>query len=165
MTTFWLQAAQILAYVGMVVGFIGTMMPVIPGPILIWLSALLWAWADQFERLGWPALAFMGLLALAGEGADLLFAGLGARRGGASWGGMIVASLLALLGFAFFNIPGALAGSVGGLLVWEARRHDGDWRKAWRAGKGMFIGYVLSALAQIAMAVLMLAFFVWQVWR
>ena len=155
---------QAIAYVGMGVGFIGTMAPVILGPLLIWLGALLWAWADGFQHIGWPGLALMAMLMLIGEGGDLLFATLGARRGGASWQGMVVASLLSMLGLIFFSFPGALVGGIGGLLVWEARRNDGDWAQAWRAGQGLIIGYVLSALVQVMVAVLMIAFFVWQVW-
>lgn len=157
-------ALQMIAYVGMAVGLIGTLAPVIPGPVVIWLSVLLWSWADGFGHLGWPTLALLALLALIGEGSDLLFATAGARRGGASWQGLVISSLMALLGFMFFSFPGALVGGMGGLLVWEARRHDGDWQQVWRAGKGMIMGYVVSALVQVLVALVMIAVFVWQVW-
>ena len=48
------EIAKVAAYFGLMLGLIGTVAPIIPGPALVWLSALLWAWADGFERVGWP---------------------------------------------------------------------------------------------------------------
>ena len=56
------SSVQVLAYIGMAIGLVGTVLPLIPGTILIWLSALLWAWADGFERVGWPTLLVLALL-------------------------------------------------------------------------------------------------------
>ena len=39
------------------------MAPVVPGPWLVWASALLWAWADGFRHVGWPTLLLMAALA------------------------------------------------------------------------------------------------------
>jgi uncharacterized protein YqgC (DUF456 family) len=46
------ELLQFLAYVGFGLGVIGVVLPIIPGPALIWLSALLWAWADGFQAVG-----------------------------------------------------------------------------------------------------------------
>ena len=68
---------------------VGTILPLIPGTILIWLSILLWAWADGFQQVGWPTLIVLGLMVIVAELADLALASLGARQGGASWRGLI----------------------------------------------------------------------------
>ncbi len=153
---------QILAYVGLFIGLIGSVAPVIPGPFLIWLSALLWAWADGFNRIGWPTLLALAFLALLAAGSDLLFTAAGARRGGAAWSSLAVAAVAAVVGFLFFNLPGALLGAAGGLLIWEARRQQGDWGQAWAAGKGVLLGYVASAILQVLIAGLMILIFLWQ---
>ena len=153
---------QLIAYIGMTIGLVGTVVPILPGPILIWLSALVWAWADGFERVGWPTLVVMGLLALAAMTSNLLLSVMGARQGGASWRGLIVASLGAIAGFLIFNFIGGLVGAVLGLWGWEAYKRGGDWRNSWRASRGIILGYLLSAVLQFTLAVLMLALFAWQ---
>ncbi len=47
----------------LLVGLAGSVIPVLPGPLFIWLGALLWAWGDGFG-VGWPTLVVLGLLAL-----------------------------------------------------------------------------------------------------
>ena len=32
-------------------GLAGSILPVLPGPFLIWLGAFLWAWGNDFERV------------------------------------------------------------------------------------------------------------------
>ena len=104
----------------------------------------------------------MGLLALAAMTSNLLLSALGARQGGASWRGLIVASLGAIAGFLVFNFIGGLVGAVLGLWGWEAYKRGGDWRSSWRASRGIILGYLLSAVLQFTLAVLMLALFAWQ---
>ncbi len=55
----------------LLVGLAGSVIPVLPGPLFIWLGALLWAWGDGFERVGWPTLVVLGLLALLSWATDL----------------------------------------------------------------------------------------------
>ena len=123
---------QILAYVGIALGMIGTVAPIIPGTILIWFSVLLWAWADGFDAIGWPTLVFLAMLAIAAEIGDLLFASWGAKKGGASWKSLFVAGVCAIAGLLVFNLIGAIIGAVLGMLAWEAYRRNWQWREAWR---------------------------------
>ena len=41
----------VLAYGLIVFGLVGAVVPVLPGPMLIWLGAFIFAWADGFARL------------------------------------------------------------------------------------------------------------------
>ena len=153
---------QILAYAGLFIGLIGSVAPVIPGPFLIWLSALLWAWADDFSRIGWPtllALAFWPCWPRAATCSSLQPAPGGAARPGAAWPwppwppwSDSSSSIC----------PARCSARPGGLLIWEARRQQGDWGQAWAAGKGVLLGYVASAILQVLIAGLMILIFLWQ---
>ncbi len=153
---------KILAYVGLALGVVGVILPVIPGPILIWFSALLWAWADGFQAVGWPTLIILGLLALLAEISDVALAAMGARKGGAGWLSMVVAGAAAVVGFLIFNLIGALIGAFLGLLAWETYRHRGEIRQAWHASKGFILGYLLAMVVKMAFAIAMVAIFLWQ---
>ncbi len=153
---------QLLAYIGLVLGIIGTVAPIIPGPLLIWISALLWAWADGFQAVGWPTLIALALITLLAELSDVALATMGAKKGGASWMSMIVAGVAAIIGFIFFNIIGAILGAFLGLFAWEAYRQGWQWRKAWQASGSFIIGYLIAMVVKIAFVILMIVLFVWQ---
>lgn len=152
----------VLALLVMLVGVAGTVLPAIPGPILILLAAGVYAVLDGFGAVGWPTLIAMGVLALVGAGADLVTSSLGAKVGGAS-GWSVVAGLAGgLIGLLLFSLPGSIIGAVLAVLLAEIVRQR-DWRKALRSGTGWLIGWVLSTVVKLALALTMVAIFVWQV--
>ncbi len=153
---------QLIAYIGLIAGLVGTVFPIIPGPLLIWLSALLWAWADGFQAVGWPTLLILALLVIIAELSDVALATMGAKKGGAAWSSMIVAGILAIIGFVVFNLIGAILGAFLGLFAWEAYRQKWQWRKAWRASGSFITGYVIALIVKIIFALLMVALFIWQ---
>ncbi len=156
------QFIQILAYFGLALGVIGTVAPIIPGPVLILVSASIWAWADGFQAVGWPTLVFLALLTIAAELSDVALAAMGAKKGGASWTSMFVAGVVAILGFIFFNFLGAIIGAFWGLFAWEAYRQRWQWGKAWRASSRFIIGYVIAIAVKMVFAGLMVTIFIWQ---
>jgi uncharacterized protein YqgC (DUF456 family) len=153
---------QIIAYLGIALGMIGTVAPIIPGAILIWFSVLLWAWADGFHAIGWAALLVLAILAIVAEIGDLLFASWGAKKGGASWRSLFIAGVAAIAGFLIFNLLGAILGAVLGMLAWEAYRRGWKWREAWRASRGLILGYVIAMIFKFTVGALMVVVFVWQ---
>ncbi len=153
---------QFLAYVGMIIGVIGAVAPVIPGPALVWGGVLLWAWADGFRAVGWPTLLLLAVIAILAELSDVALAAMGARKGGASWQSMAAAGVASIFGFLIFNFVGALIGAFLGLMAWETRRHGGEWRRAWRASRSFIIGYVAAIAVKLLFVALMLAIFIWQ---
>lgn len=154
----WLQW---VAYATMAVGLLGAVLPVLPGSILIWLGALLWAWIDRFQRVGWPTLTIMGLLMLAASASEIWMSALGARKGGASWQALAAGAALGIVGFIFLSLPGAIVGVLVGILGVEGWRRHG-LKPALRSGGAMLLGYVLSASVEITLSLIMVAIFAWQ---
>ena len=101
----------------------GTLVPVLPGLVLLPLGALLWCWAVGFG-VGWPVLGLACLLLVLGWGADLLGVVLGAARLQASrWAYVgaaigLVAGLLGLL--PALPLGGPLLGALLGPLLGSA---------------------------------------------
>jgi len=156
----WL-VMQWLAYVVMGIGILGAILPVLPGPILIWLGALLWAWADHFDRIGWPTLTVLALLTIVSGGSEIWMSALGARKGGASWQGLLAGIALGITGFIFFSLPGGIIGVALGILGVETWR-AGGLKPALKSSGGFLLGYLLSASVQVSLSLFMVAIFAWQ---
>lgn len=152
----------VLALLVMVVGLIGTVLPVIPGTVLIFLSALGYALVEGFQTVGWPTLAVLGVLALVATTADLWASSIGAKVGGASGWSVLGGMIGGLIGFLVLSLVGAIIGAILGVLLTEIVRL-GDWRKALKAGGGWAIGWALATVVQVGIALTMVAIFVWQV--
>jgi uncharacterized protein YqgC (DUF456 family) len=152
---------KLVAWIVVVLGLVGIFVPVLPGTVLVFAGALLWAWADGFQHLGWPAIAALALLTAVAEGAKYLTQVAGARTAGATWKGMLASAIGAIVGLLVFSIPGALIGAVGALLIVDYRQHGGDWRKAGKLTAGVLLGYLASYAVQFAIALVMVAILVY----
>ncbi|MGD8791176.1 MAG: DUF456 domain-containing protein [Anaerolineae bacterium] len=156
--------ALTLSLVLMLVGLLGTVLPVLPGTILIFAGALLYAFLEGFQIVGWPTLALLGVLTGLATTAELWAASVGAKVGGASGWSVLAGLAGGLVGLLFFSLPGAIAGAVMGVLISEMVR-VGDWQKALKAGGGWAVGWLISAVVQVAVGLAMVAIFIWQVWQ
>lgn len=177
-------AAFSVAFFLMLAGLVGIILPVVPGLVLIWLGALIFAIAEGFTRIGPWSFLLLTLVAIIGITADIWMAQLGARLGGASFrsqlvglaGGFLGALLLPALGGltetllgpaaggllgTLFAAIGAAIGSVVGVLAAEYHRLR-EWRGASRAGCGWLLGWLASTVFQLAAGGLMIALFLWQ---
>ena len=152
----------VLTSLVMLVGLIGTVLPVIPGTILIFLAALVYAIVEGFQTVGWPTLLVLGVLTFVATTADVWASSIGAKLGGASGWSVVVGLLGGLVGFVAFSLPGAIIGAVLGVLLVELIRL-GDLRQALKAGSGWAIGWALSTVLQLGLGLVMVAIFVWQI--
>jgi uncharacterized protein YqgC (DUF456 family) len=152
----------VVTAIAMLIGVIGTVLPIIPGTILIFVTALVYALIEGFQTIGWPTLVVLGLLTALATSADIWASSIGAKMGGASGWSVVIGLIAALVGFVVLNLLGAVLGAVLGVLLTELVR-VGDWRQALKAGSGWAIGWVLSTVFQLVTALIMVAIFVWQV--
>jgi len=112
-----------LAVVLVVIGLFGTVLPAIPGVVLIFAGLALAAWADGFAHVGPAALVIIGVMAALSFVVDFLASLLGAKRLGASplaLGGATVGGIAGL----FLGLPGLILGPFVGAALGEyiARR-------------------------------------------
>jgi uncharacterized protein YqgC (DUF456 family) len=145
--------------VGLVgVGVVGTVLPGLPGAVLVFAGLALAAWIDGFARVGLPTLAGLAALTAASYLLDLVATAAGARRFGTSWWG-VLGAVLGTLGGLVFGLPGLLIGPFVGAFLAEllARR---DVRQAGRAGLGAWLGLLLGTAGRLALVLAMIGVFV-----
>ncbi len=181
----------VLSYLLIFLGIVGALVPVLPGPLLIWLGALVWAWADGFVRIGWPTLLVLAVLTVIAWGADLGLTFLGSKKSGAGWRSIGVSMLGGLIGAILLSsVPivgtfiGAAIGSISALWFMEYRRaqvtpRDGsvpiaatnpsspsnvqeNKAKATRAVKGYVGGFLMAMAVEFIISLMMLSIFAWQ---
>ena len=146
-----------LAVALVLVGLAGTILPALPGPILVFAGLWLAAWADGFAHVGWPTLVLLGMLTAAAYLVDLAAAALGVRRFGASKRAAAGAALGTLLGL-FFGLPGLIAGPfVGAVLgeIWARRALHG----AGKAGAAAWVGFLVGSVVKLALVFAMVGIF------
>jgi uncharacterized protein YqgC (DUF456 family) len=149
----WILAVGLVA-----VGIVGTVVPGLPGAILVFGGLALAAWIDGFARVGVLTLAGLAALAVAAYALDFVATAIGVRRFGTSWWG-VLGALLGSLGGLAFGLVGLVLGPFLGAFLLEllARR---DLRQAGRAGLGAWLGLVLGTAGRLGLVWAMIAVFV-----
>lgn len=151
--------ALVLAFVLMAVGLVGTVVPVLPGILLVFGATLLYAVVTGFERVGvGHVLLFAALTALA---MLLGFAAraLGARAFGATRWGVVGAVVGLLVGLLFAGPLGLILGPLLGAIVLEALSGQ-PLRQAARSGVGAAVGFLLGTAAELTLALVIVISFV-----
>ena len=129
-------------------GVLGCIVPLLPGPPLVWLGVLYYAWRTHWEQVSIPTVIVLLVLAIAASTSNLWLSALGAKKTGASGWATLASFAGGLVGLLIFNLPGMLIGAIGAIAAVEYSRH-GDWNKVLHAGKGYLAGYLLSMLVEL----------------
>ncbi len=147
-----------LAFVLIVVGVVGTVVPILPGAAMVFAGMLLAAWLDGFARVGPLALVPLAAITLLVYVVDFAGGAFGARTLGASTRATLGALIGAVIGI-FFGLAGILLGPFVGAVLGEysVRR---NLSAAGKVGAGTWFGLALAAAAKIALVCAMLALFV-----
>ena len=146
----------------MAIGLVGTVLPVIPGILLIYAGYLLYGFATGWEAygliviVGWSVVTALVLLL------DVFAGAIGARKYGATrfgtWGSLIGGVIGALAA----GFPGLILGPFVGATAGELLRGRSH-REALRSGWGTFLGFMAGSVIKIAIGVVMIGTFIWWV--
>lgn len=146
-----------LAVALVVLGLAGAVLPVLPGPPMVFLGLWLGAWIGGYERVGGVLVLGLAGVMIAAVLLDFVAGALGARRAGASPLAVAGATLGAVVGL-FFGLPGVIfgpfAGAVAGELV--ARR---ELTGVADVGVATWVGLVLGAVAKVGLSLFMIGLF------
>jgi hypothetical protein len=148
----------------MLVGLLGLVLPIFPGLLVMWLTALAYGVVYGFNSVGTAIFVVISVLALAGSLVDNVLMGAGARQGGASGSTILVAMLAGVVGTLIFPPIGGLIAAPGAVLLLEYSRLR-DWNKAWQALRGMATGWGLSFVARFAIGLVIMALWWLWVWK
>ncbi len=146
----------------MIIGLLGSFLPVLPGAPVSWLGLLLLHLAPSVPMNYW----FLGItlfFALAIYVLNLIIPAMGTKHFGGSRTGMIGATLGLVIGL-FSPIPfGMLIGAFTGAFIGEIINKS-DRRSAVKAAFGSFIGLIASNFMEFLVAFTFLILFVYKAW-
>ena len=139
-------------------GLAGTILPALPGPLLVLAGIVLGAWIDDFSRVGGWTIGIVTALAVLAWALDHVAGLMGAQRAGASKQALVGAAIgtvaglfMGLVGVLFMPFVGAVAGE------YLARREHG---RAVQVGVGTWIGIMVGLLAKVVLSLVMVGVFV-----
>jgi uncharacterized protein len=151
-----MEAGLLLAFLVMVVGLVGVVVPVMPGLLLVWLAgvgSLLWQATDVLAIVVGGLLT--GLFAL-GTAATVVLPARRGRRGGLGGSTLGFTIVGAAVGVVVVPVVGLLLGAVVGLYLGE-RRRLGDHEPALRSATAVLRAYGLGVLVELTLGVVMIA--------
>ena len=158
----------ILAILILLLGFVGCLLPVLPGPPLSFVAVIILHFT-RFADFTAGQLIFMGLLALIVQILDYIVPVWGTKKFGGSkygtWGAIIglIAGIIILpmLGIVLgpFGLIGILGGPFAGALVGEMIAGQNS-DKAMRAAFGSFIGFLAGTFMKLVSSTIIAVIFV-----
>jgi uncharacterized protein len=142
----------------MAIGVVGTVVPILPGAVLIFAGAVLGGWIDGWTRVSWWTLGVLGVLAILSIACDFVAAAFGAKRLGASPQAVSGAAIGTFAGV-FTGLWGLLFMSLVGAAIGEylAMRNLG---RAGRVGVATGVGLIVGTAVKLALAFSMIGIFV-----
>jgi hypothetical protein len=151
-------ALWVLVVLLLVLGLAGTVLPVLPGTVLIFGGILLGAWIDDFANVSKWTVGTAAVLTLISVISDYVAAAFGARRVGASREAVIGAVLGTLLGI-FTGLWGLLFMPLVGAAIGEYVVLR-NLQRAGQVGIATWIGLLLGTAVKIAISFTMLGMFI-----
>ncbi|HEX2979904.1 MAG TPA: DUF456 domain-containing protein [Anaerolineaceae bacterium] len=153
---------QGLVLAGMMIGLLGLVVPIFPGLVVIWLSALVYAITAGFGGwVGVVAFIFISLLMIAGSLVDNLFMGAKTLQGGGNWWTLGIGTVAGVAGSIFFPPLGGIIAALLAVFAFELIRHK-DWKKALELTKGMALGCGWAFVARFGIGIVMIG--LWLLW-
>lgn len=149
----WILCAALI-----LVGLAGTVLPVLPGTILVWGGIVLGAWIDDFTRVGTTTLVVVSVLAVLAWGLDYVAGLLGAKKAGASKQALMGAAVGTVLGL-FMGLVGVLFMPLVGAAVGEYLAQK-DQTRAVKVGVSTWVGIMVGLIAKVVLAFVMVGIFV-----
>ena len=147
----------------MLVGLVGIVVPVVPGLLLVWLATGLWAY-DHPNRWAWAVFALCGIVYAVGIVTQYLVPGRRLKDAGVRTSTLLVAVLLAIVGFFVIPVVGALLGFVLGVFLAEMGRHR-ESGSAWRSTQHALKAVALSMGIELVAGFTIVLIWLLGVWR
>ena len=153
----------IVATLFMLLGIIGSFLPVLPGPLTSWLGLLIFHLLDAIP-MNWTFLIITLVIALTIWLLDYIIPALGTKKFGGSKYGMIGTSVGLIVGL-LAPIPGGIIiGPFVGAFLGELLNKS-DSNRALKAAFGSFLGFITSAFIKFIVAVIYLGLFIMKAWE
>jgi hypothetical protein len=163
----------IIGFICILLGFLGSILPGLPGPPVSYLGLLLIHWT-RFAQFSTRMLVILAIIVAVVAVLDYLVPIWGTKTFGGSKAGVrgstigLIIGMILLPMFGIFLGPLGLFGILGGPFIgaWIGEIYAGkESRQALRAAFGSFIGFLAGTLMKIALAVVLAVYFFRAMWQ
>ncbi|WP_136480322.1 DUF456 domain-containing protein [Cognatitamlana onchidii] len=146
----------------MIIGILGSFLPIIPGPLTSWIGLLTLHFTNAIP-MNKSFLIITLVIAVLIWGLDYIIPALGTKRFGGSKYGIIGTSVGLIIGLVAPIPGGIIIGPFIGALLGELINKN-DFRKATKAAFGSFIGFLTSTFIKFIVTIIYLGLFIKTVW-
>jgi uncharacterized protein YqgC (DUF456 family) len=153
--TWWEIFLLIPLGLGVVLGVVGSVLPLLPGPPMIFACTFGYAWITGFKYVGAASLISLGLLVLVNIVLDQVAGAWGAALAGASGQAVIIALILGIVGFLFGPLWFVFVLPILGVVLVEITLGKSVERAVLAAG-GVGLGNVANVLLKLGISVVMI---------
>ena len=151
----------VLGLLLVILGVLGSVLPVLPGPITGWFGLLL-LFLTSAVPMNYYILGITFFVALLILILDYIIPGLGARKFGGSKKGSTGATLGLIIGL-ILPIPlGFVIGAFVGALIGELIHDPRDLKRALRSAFGSFVGFLASTTMKLFASLIFFVFFMYE---
>lgn len=157
-------ALVIIGFLLMIIGILGSLLPVLPGPPLSWIGLLLLYMTNAVPN-NWVVIVVTLIVAILIVVLDYVIPAFGTKKFGGSNYGMIGTSIGLIMSFfiPIFGLFGIIIWPFIGALVGELI-HNSNSSKAMKAAFGSFIGFLVGTFLKFLVAVIYLGIFIKVFW-
>lgn len=152
-----MDGVQIVFIITLIIGFFGTIIPMVPGMGLIFGAILLYGFYDSWTLYSPVFAVVAGICTVIAFAIDYLAQALGAKKFGASNRGVIGSLVGGIIGLMLFNFVGLLLGAIIGLVAVEYYE-KGDLAQSGKAAFGVLVGSLIGIILQAVIAVSLIAY-------
>ena len=146
---------SILAGVLLVVGFLGTFVPVLPGAPLAWVGLLL-SYFSSYNKITIFWLVITGIVAVAVSILDNILPVYMTNKTGGSKAATTGSTIGLIIGF-FVGPPGIIFGPFLGALIGELISTSGDFKTSIKSAWGAFLGFLFG----VGLKMISVMIFIW----
>lgn len=158
-------ALLILGFIFMLIGILGSFLPVLPGPPISWIGLLL-LYSTSAITMNWTFLGITLAIALLVFALDYMIPAIGTKKFGGTKAGVIgttIGLVVALL-FPIFGPFGIIIWPFIGALVGELL-NKADKKTATKAAFGSFLGFLTGTFMKFLVAIVYLGLFISKAWE
>jgi uncharacterized protein len=142
---------EVLVAVGIAVGLVGVVVPLLPGALLVCLAIVVWGFSVG-TTTGWGVVAMATVLIAAGQIVKYAIPGRQLRASGVPNRSLVAGGLVAIVGFFVVPVVGVFIGFVLGVYMSEHQRVGA--RMAWPSTKNALRAVGVSMLLELTSALL-----------
>ncbi len=151
----------IIVLIMMLIGLAGTLFPILPGIVLMWVGTIAYGFSFGFDALGIGVTIVISLFTVLALVLGVVLPKQAAAGAGASSKAQLAAGIGAIIGFFVIPVVGLVVGAVVGIALAEYYE-KGDWEVAKGSTIAVAKGFGVSTLAQFAIGVAILL--IWLCW-